>query len=228
MGRLGLLLFLFMPSHDTLESEYDDSYHDNIYQFANAGAYNAYTSSVIINSFNDGGQMAIGSGNYFQLWNKYFILTAAHVVEGKKEVFLTERSGFTYKAKVVHIDKFRDLAILVTEERMKYTRAISYRPSKRIDVSREVFYCGNPNEMYFTSYHGRISGINNQYILVDTFAWPGSSGSVVFNNSGQVVGVVSAISVEAPTGVPVLVPHFVRVGPTFSYSRRKIMELLSE
>lgn len=228
MGRLGLLLFLFMPTHNVPEQLYDDSFHDELYMFANRGISNAYTSSVIINGFSSNGQMAVGSGNYFQIWDKYFVLTAAHVVDGKKEIFLTERSGYTYKARVVHIDKFKDLAILIPEEKMKYTKAVSYRPTKRIDVGREVFYCGNPNEMYFTSYHGRISGINNQYILVDTFAWPGSSGSVVFNDAGQAVGVVSAISVEAPTGVPVLVPHFVRIGPLLSLSKRAIWELISE
>ena len=227
MGRLGILLFLFMPAHDTTESYYDDYYHDNLYAFANRGVENAYSSSVIINSFNDGGQMAVGSGNYFQVWNKYFVITAAHVVEGKKEVFLTERSGYTYKGKVVHIDKFKDLAIVIPESRMRYTKAVAYRPTKKIDVGREIFYCGNPNELYFSSYHGRISGLNNQYILADIFAWPGASGSVVFNDSGQAIGVVSAVSVEAPTGVPVLVPHFVRIGPLLSISKREILELIS-
>jgi S1-C subfamily serine protease len=228
MGRLGLLLFLFMPTHNVPEELYNDSFHDELYMFANRGISNAYTSSVIINGFNPKGQMAVGSGNYFQIWNKYFVMTAAHVVDGKSEIFLTERSGYTYKAKVVHIDKFKDLAILIPETRMRYTKAVPYRPARGLDVGREVFYCGNPNEMYFTSYHGRISGVSDQYILVDTFAWPGSSGSVVFNDAGQVVGVVSAISVEAPTGVPVLVPHFVRIGPLLNLSKRKILELISE
>jgi len=228
MGRLGLLLFLFMPAHDTTESYYNDSYHNSLYTFANRGVSNAYTSSVIINAFNDKGQMSVGSGNYFQVWDKYFVVTAAHVVQGKEEVFLTERSGYNYKGKVVHIDNFKDLAIIIPESRMQYTKAVAYRPSKKIDVGREIFYCGNPNELYFSSYHGRVSGLNNQYILADIFAWPGASGSVVFNDSGQAIGVISAVSVEAPTGVPVLVPHFVRIGPLLNYSKRKMLELISE
>ena len=228
MGRLGLLLFLFMPGHEMPETVYDDSFHKDLYSFANRGLSNAYTSSVIINAFNKEGQMAVGSGNYFQILDKYFIITAMHVVDGKDEIFLTERSGYSYKAKVIHTDNFKDIAILVPEARMKYTKAVPYKPARSLDVGREVFYCGNPNQMYFTSYHGRISGINNQYILVDTFAWPGASGSVMFNEAGQAVGVVSAISVEAPTGVPVLVPHFVRIGPLLNLSKRAIWELLSE
>lgn len=228
MGRLGLILFLFMPAHDSPESHYNDAFHSDIYAFANRGVSNAYSSSVIINSFSKEGQASMGSGNYFQIWNKYFVITAAHVVENNTEVFLTERSGYTYKAKVVHIDTFKDLAILVPEEKMRFTKAVPYRPANGIDVGREVFYCGNPNHMYFTSFHGRISGTTGQYILADTFAWPGSSGSVVFNDAGRVVGVVSSVAMEAPTGVPVLVPHFVRLGPLLSISKRRIWEYISE
>ena len=229
MGRLGLILFLFMPTHDSPEPHYDDAFHSDVYTFANRGVKNAYASSVIINAFSAGGGGAsMGSGNYFQVWDKHFVLTAAHVVENKSEVFLTERSGYTYKARVAYIDKFKDIAILVAEEKMRFTKAVPYRPVNNIDVGREIFYCGNPNHMYFTSYHGRISGTTEQYILADTFAWPGSSGSVVFNDSGRVVGIVSSVALEAPTGVPVLVPHFVRLGPLMSLSKRQILELIRE
>ena len=111
---------------------------------------------------------------------------------------------------------------------MKFTKAVPYRPANGVDVGREIFYCGNPNEMYFSSYSGIISGTTQHYILADTFAWPGSSGSVVFNDSGQVVGVVSSVALEAPTGVPVLVPHFVRLGPLLSLSKRQILEFIRE
>ena len=228
MGRLGLILFLFMPTHDVPEVHYNDAYHSDIYTFANRGISNAYSSSVIVNAFSESGAAALGSGNYFQIWNKYFVITAAHVIEDKTEIFLTERSGYNYKARVAHIDKFRDIAILVPEEKMRFTKAVPYRPANGIDVGREIFYCGNPNEMYFTTYHGMISGRTDQYILADTFAWPGSSGAVVFNGSGNVVGVVSSVALESPTGVPVLVPHFVRLGPVISLSKRKILELIRE
>lgn len=228
MGRLGLILFLFMPTHDVSETHYNDTYHSDIYTFANRGISNAYSSSVIVNAFSKSGASSLGSGNYFQVWNKYFVITAAHVVVDNTEVFLTERSGYTYKARVAHVDKTKDIAILVPEEKLRFTKAVPYRPATGIDVGREIFYCGNPNEMYFTTYHGMISGRTGQYILADTFAWPGSSGAVVFNASGGAVGVVSSVALEAPTGVPVLVPHFVRLGPVASLTKRKILDLIRE
>ena len=50
MGRLGLILFLFMPTHDSPEVHYDDAFHGDIYMFANRGISNAYNSAVIVNA----------------------------------------------------------------------------------------------------------------------------------------------------------------------------------
>ena len=188
---------------------------------------NAYTSSVIIKAFPSGGGGAItGSGNYFKIRDQTFIITANHVVDGMTEIFITERGGFSYKAEVKHIDEFRDIAIIVPETRLMYTEAIDYHISKYIEIGREVFYCGHPNNQLFTVYDGRLSGTDGQFLLMNNFAWPGSSGSVVFNDSGKVVGIVSAVSVDAPTGVPVLIPQIVRLGPTLNYTRKYILEVM--
>ena len=50
----------------------------------------------------------------------------------------------------------------------------------------------------------------------------------MFNDAGRVVGVVSSVALEAPTGVPVLVPHFVRLGPLISLSKMQILEFIRE
>jgi len=170
--------------------------------------------------------MSIGSGNYFHIHGHRFVLTAAHVVEGFPKLIITERSGDLHEANIIYVDTALDIAILKVKTILEFTKPIDYSPSKKPEIGKEIFYCGHPNQMYFTSYHGRISGFNGQYLLLDTFAWPGSSGSMVFNKEGQVVGTVSAISMDAPTGVPVLVPHFVRIGPTTKYTRKFILEIL--
>lgn len=228
MGRLALLLALLLPTDQPQGNDYDPSFHTDLSFFAESGLKEAYKSSIVISAFTEKANMSIGSGNYFHIHGHRFILTAAHVVVGFKDIYVNERSGDVYLAKVVHVDKFRDIAIIRTDRPLKYTKPVDYRASSRIEVGKEIFYCGHPNEMYYTVYHGRISGYSNQYLLADTFAWPGSSGSVVFDKSGKVAGVVSAISIDAPTGFPVLIPHFVRLGPTLNYTRRHILEVIMD
>lgn len=228
MGRLALLLALLLPTDQPQGNDYDPSFHTDLSVFAESGLKEAYKSSVVISAFTEKANMSIGSGNYFHIHGHRFILTAAHVVVGFKDIYVNERSGDVYLAKVVHVDEFRDIAIIRTDRPLKYTKPVDYRASSRIEVGKEIFYCGHPNEMYYTVYHGRISGYSNQYLLADTFAWPGSSGSVVFDKSGKVVGIVSAISIDAPTGFPVLIPHFVRLGPTLNYTRTYILEAIMD
>jgi S1-C subfamily serine protease len=227
MGRLALLLTLLLPSDQPNHVEFNSSYHKELYFFAEKGMKSAYTSAVIMNALPaNGGGAITGSGNYFKIRDQHFVITAAHVVDGMDQIFITERSGFTYEAKVMHIDYFRDIAIVIPDRRLMYTEPIDYRSSKYIEVGKEVFYCGNPNNQYFLSFHGRVSGVDGQFLLIDNFAWPGSSGSVVFNKEGKVVGILSAVSVDAPTGLPVLIPHIVRIGPTLNYTRKFILEAL--
>lgn len=226
MGRLGLLLLLMLPPHAPEGTDYDPAFHSDLYIFAERGLKNAYKSSVILTGATEAGNVSIGSGNYFHIHGHTFILTAAHVVDGFEAIAITERSGDMHRARVMHIDHSIDLAIIKADAPLKFTKAIDYRPSKKIDIGKEVFYCGQPNQMYFSTYHGRIAGLSGQYILVDTFAWPGSSGSVIFNKEGQPTGVVSSVSLAAPTGLPVLIPNVVRIGPTLNYSRKDILEVL--
>lgn len=227
MGRLALLLTLLLPSDQPNHIEFNSSYHKELYFFAEKGLKNAYTSAVIMNAFpSEGGGAITGSGNYFKIRDQHFIITAAHVVDGMDQIFVTERSGFSYSAEVKHIDYFRDIAIVVPERQLMYTEAIDYRSSKYIEVGKEVFYCGNPNNQYFLNFDGRVSGVDGQFLLMNNFAWPGSSGSVVFNKEGKVVGIISAVSTDAPTGFPVLIPNIVRIGPTLNYTRKYIMEAL--
>ena len=227
MGRVLFLIFAFVGSDQPI-NDYNSEFHRDIYLFADRGLKKAYKSSVEINAFGPSIGMNAGSGNYMKVDGKKFVLTALHVVEGRDSIFVTEKSGANHIAKLKYADPYRDIAILEVSRDLKYTKAIEYRPVQTSHIGREVYYCGHPQNTSFMNFKGIIGGKDDQWLMLNIFAWPGSSGSVIFDSSGDAVGVVSAVSISDPTGVAVLVPNVVRVGPTTSLSRDMITEALSE
>jgi len=195
-----------------LEMEYDDSYAAELEPFAPRGLKVAYLSSVVVQTFDQGFPGGMGSGNYFKLGKHRFIITAAHVVNEVDEITIFEKGYSSTAAKVVYVDNESDLAILVPEERLRYTKAIPFRRDINNQMGEKIYHCGHPSSQGWHISEGLLTGTHRDVLMVNTFAWPGSSGSVVFDEGGRVVGVLSAILVDGPFGIPTLVEHIVLAG----------------
>ena len=63
----------------------------------------------------------------------------------------------------------------------------------------------------FNISRGMITSFIDKQIVVDAFALPGSSGSVMFTKGGAVVGVAVAVGIHETFGIPELVEEAVRV-----------------
>lgn len=225
MGRIWSLVFAFLGNEQPI-NDYSSVFHQDVHIFAERGLRKAYQSSVIIHA-NDGlGDASRGSGNYMQVNTHKFILTAHHVIAGKKNIFVTEKSGYTYSAYVKYVDESNDIAILKVYENLNYTKSIEFTANPPRQIGREVFYCGHPDNNYFKIFEGRVNGKDGKWPTIHSFAWPGSSGSVVFDEYGNAIGVISAVSTSAPTGVVVLVPNLIRLGPLNHLSRDLIERVL--
>jgi len=195
-----------------LTPEYDNSYAAELDPYAPRGLKVSYLSSVALQVYKQGYSVASGSGNYFRLGKHRFILTAAHVVEGAEEIVILEKAHTRVSAKVVYIDPIADLAVLVPTERLLYTKAIPFRRDINNQMGEKVYHCGHPAMEGWHISEGLLTGTHLDTLLVNTFAWPGSSGSVLFDESGRVLGILSAIRVGAPFGFPSLVEHIVLGG----------------
>ena len=150
-----------------------------------------------------------GSGNYFRYGKHRFILTAAHVVDGETEILLIEKGHVTTAARVVYVDPYSDLAVLIPVDRLRYTKAIPFRRDINNQMGERLYHCGHPAREGWHISEGLLTGTHSDTLLVSTFAWPGSSGSVLFSEDGRVLGVLSAIRVDGPFGLPTLVEHIV-------------------
>lgn len=165
-------------------------------------------NSPAIGAQGGGGNNSNGSewtGTGFALKNGY-IVTNHHVVEGAKSIVVLGVNGNTsteYKAKVVGVDKNNDLALIkIDDYRFAGFKNIPYAiPNTIREVGSDVFVLGYP----LTTYMGEEIKLTNGIISsrtgyqgdVSTYqisapVQPGNSGGPLFDNKGNVIGIVNA------------------------------------
>jgi serine protease Do len=141
-----------------------------------------------------------GAGSGVIISKDGYILTNNHVVEGAKEVTITMTDKKEYKAKVVGRDPKTDLAVLKVDAK-KTLPAAALGNSEHLKVGDWVMAIGNPFGLNHTvtsgivSAKGRVIGAGpyDDFIQTDASINPGNSGGPLFNMSGQVVGINTAI-----------------------------------
>ncbi len=148
-------------------------------------------------------QRALGSG--FIIDPAGYIVTNNHVVEGARDVSVTLTDGDKFKARVIGRDSKTDLALL----KIDAGHALPYVAFGDSDNAHEgdwVIAVGNPYGLGGTvtagiiSAHGRNinSGPYDDFMQIDAPINPGNSGGPLFNQTGQVVGIDTAI--YSPSG----------------------------
>ena len=188
-------------------SNYDETYVPDVYDFAPTGMFKAVKSSVIITILDkETNPISNGSGNYFRHKGHLFIITAAHVVDKGEYIAIQERGPNIEFARVIYTDPVNDLAVLVTEKQLKYTKPIHYHVDKKLEYAEPICYVGAPAGTAFYPSQGLAVEKRGNYILTNIFAWPGSSGSVVFSDDG-IVGVVSSVMMKQDVFGVDLIPN---------------------
>ena len=155
------------------------------------------------------------------------ILTNNHVVDRADEVTVTLTDGREYDASVVGRDPKTDLAVLQVDV-AEPLPAVRLGSSDGLRVGDWVMAIGNPFGLSHTvtagivSGKGRIIGAGpyDDFIQTDASINPGNSGGPLFNMSGEVVGINTAIvprgrgigfAIPIDTAKP-LIPQMVATG----------------
>jgi len=141
-----------------------------------------------------------GAGSGVIISSDGYILTNNHVVEGAKEVTVTLANKKEYKARVVGRDPKTDLAVLKIKAKKPLLSA-AMGDSEHLKVGDWVVAIGNPFGLSHTvtsgivSAKGRVIGAGpyDDFIQTDASINPGNSGGPLFNMSGEVVGINTAI-----------------------------------
>ena len=191
---LALILCLFLAS----------CYTFNRSGFVSQEVEDIYFSSVSVT--NDVGRSS-GSGTI--IWNKggdyLMVITSAHVIKSMQKRKRPIHITFTYSSaikpmRVVRMDEKKDLALL-----MGCAKEVSDGPYVRVatqspNIGDDVWAIGTPMSVKSTVTKGNLSNFvweQNPKRLTYRFTadvFFGNSGGGVFNEKGELVGVVDSIS----------------------------------
>ena len=137
-----------------------------------------------------------GAGSGFVLTPDGYIATNYHVIGDADTIQVTFYNGDSYDAEVVGGDEDYDIAVIKVE-------AENLKPVTMLII-------GNPlGELTFSMSGGMVSSVNRaidvegvpfNMIQTDASINPGNSGGPMFNQYGQVVGIVSAKYTQSSSG----------------------------
>ena len=141
------------------------------------------------------------SGSGFVISQDGYIVTNYHVIDEASKITVTLVDGKSYDATLVGGDEENDIAVLKVDATGLDTVVIG--SSDNLVVGDQVYAIGNPlGELTFSLTGGYVSALDRNvtmsdgrrmnYIQTDTAINSGNSGGPLFDQYGQVVGIVSA------------------------------------
>ena len=149
-----------------------------------------------------------GLGTGFFINKDGHLLTNFHVIEGETDIrvtrFMQGANGFERQelkdVKIIAVHPLRDLALLrVDDEVLQETELTptTLSPDRNVAVGNVIFAIGNPLGLERSVSQGIVSSATRtfghlRFIQTDASINPGNSGGPMFNNRGEVVGVVCA------------------------------------
>ncbi len=145
-------------------------------------------------------RMVQGSGSGFVVAADGYVVTNAHVVDGAQEVTVTFVDGTTRPAEVRGVDPKTDLAVLKieTDEALPW---VEFGDSDAARVGDWVIAIGNPFGLGGTATTGIVSargrdiqaGPFDDFLQIDAPINQGNSGGPLFDTTGKVIGINTAI-----------------------------------
>lgn len=143
-----------------------------------------------------------GAGSGVIIKNNGYIVTNNHVIEGASKITVTTSDKKEYEAKLVGTDADTDVAVLKINA--KNLTAVTMGNSDQLNVGDLAVAIGNPlGELGGTVTAGIISALDRSISIdgktmtllqTDSSINPGNSGGGLFNQYGQLIGLVVAKS----------------------------------
>ncbi len=145
-----------------------------------------------------------GAGSGVIIDSDGYIMTNNHVVSGARKITVTLRNGDEYEATLVGTDSTNDVAVIKIDPNGKELTAATYGNSDQLVVGELAVAIGNPlGQLGGTVSTGIVSALNRDITIddqemnllqTDASINPGNSGGGLFNQYGQLIGLVVAKS----------------------------------
>ena len=225
-----MLLFLFscvMPLLDTSDDITIDSDEQLTYSVSKVD--HSISSSVKLVIKKGPAEVGHASGNYFKYGRHKFIITAAHVVDGG-EVWIQDGLEIL-KAETLWVSEARDIAIIKPMGELFLTKPVKFKiNTDKNKVGTIIRYAGYPSHMGKMVLQGMVSKQDSVKVVLQSFALPGSSGSVIFDEKGRAMAVLFAVGVEANPwyGFPEIEENIVYAGRLDFITRKFLKEVLKK
>ncbi|HUR65174.1 MAG TPA: S1C family serine protease [Chitinophagaceae bacterium] len=142
-------------------------------------------------------------GTGFLIDGKGYLVTNAHIIRNSKNIVVISNKGEEYNAVVLKKDNVKDIAVLKIEDKnFKAIASIPYGISKGgNEVAEPVYTLGYPRNdiVYSEGYLSARTGYNGDTLScqLGIAANRGNSGGPVFNQNGEVIGILSNKETEA-------------------------------
>ena len=141
---------------------------------------------------------ALGSG--FIIDEKGIVVTNNHVIQDAEDIIIRVNGDKEFKAKVIGSDPLSDIAILQLDSNEKFV-PVKFGDSDKARIGDWVMAIGNPFGFGGTVTSGIISARNRSlglsryenYIQTDASINSGNSGGPLFDMTGDVIGINTAI-----------------------------------
>tara|TARA_R110002110_G_scaffold414647_1_gene645421 strand:- start:242 stop:982 length:741 start_codon:yes stop_codon:yes gene_type:complete len=162
-------------------------------------------AAVKVKRYDRGGH---GSGSLIQYKDMQLVLTAQHVADAIVGTpYIVQHGGEQRTGILIYSNQAHDIALLWLQHPWPKKTAIAWNPADKIaKVGDPITYSGFPASHSLMSYRGRVAGHEimpdgSTNILLHTYGWFGCSGSAIYNNEKQLVGVLWGI--DSGRGMPV-------------------------
>ncbi|GEM_PF-1619133 len=146
-----------------------------------------------------------GQGTGFFINSRGFLLTNEHVTGGQAQVDIQTATGEYFKGTLYYFDSHLDLALYRIDA--INTPALPLDTSGKIPEGEEVYSIGSPLgvEQYENSgiLRDTVTRQNQSYLRVAMKSFPGISGSPLFTDEGQVIGVNTLSSGDYTLALPI-------------------------